>query len=1487
MQIANGAKMKNRIIVLASVICMYANAATLYVANDGAHVPPFDSWAKAATDIQIAINSALPGDTIMISNGHYYANLVVNDKPLTIAGLGVDKTVIDGSRSNSVITISSADGVNLENITAIRGLAASGGGLAVYDSLLNCRDCNFVTNEAGFHGGGVYVSNSVVTIEGGIIGWNQITVQDGSGLSAHYSDLIVTNAQILKNIAGDSSIELRRGTVLFTDSRISGNESFQFGYTLHADQCALTVDSSQFILNQNTGGAIMRLNRCAASVVNSFISRNYALGIQVDGAGSGNMLNHCTLYANALGGVKSLVGTSGLSVINSILWNNGTEVSDADVSYSCVQDVVSGTGNISDDPQITLRGYLTASSPCINAGTNTGLTAYDIHNEFRVDTPDMGADEWVNSDADVLPDWWETEWGFSTSSPDNSEAISDNDGDTYTAEQEYNWGTRPLDRWSPESYVDSTSKETLEDGSPTYPYKKLGAALNDSTKAIISIAPGTYTELDGIQLQAGEFKLNGDSDNPPVVIVPENGNSILQAFALEKLEISSIKFRGREGFGQGRAVHIERGELVMNNCTVEKIRTFMNDGGGIYGENAEVAIDNCRLYENEGVQGGGLALVDCIGTVADCVMDDNTGRGFGGGIYLQDSPVEVLNCVVVNNEAFSEGGGIYVNGTSPDVQNCIVWDNSVIFGSYPQLFNVDVHYSCVQNGTLVNGNITNYPYLTPGFFLTHVSACIDSGTNNPGAGPDVNEEPRPINSITDIGMDEWLDSDNDYLPDWWEVKWNFPTNYPSGNDDTDIDGIPNVDEYRNGTLPVNTNNLSIIGATNLVARATKGLTNFVFVVTTTNGYNGITCTTSAAPGSDFTAVGITGIFSWVPTPTQVGTWSNVIFETSDNICSVSNIIAITVLQTNRAPVLASISSQTVGEGQLLSFDFSATDIDGDRLQMVCSNAMLSGSRIIYLSNGVSRFQWVPPFSAAGLYSNVFFGAYDTEFWDISHVLITVTNIVQPPTHPSVKINNDAGYTNSAEVTLNLFANNAAEMRVGDDPGSLGSWQPYDTSIPWTLVGTEGDNYVYTQFRAPWGDTSTTVVDSIQIDVTAPSCSALFPPNGWTTNGIPELSWTGDDTIGGAGVGHYELETNGSVFVVVADTFLCDITSQGSNTWQVRSVDRAGNPSPWTGLRWFYFDSAPPLNPSVTILDSRGNGWITGSNVTLELSAIDATPMQMRIGNQPDVSDGSWEQYTTGKSWTLPGGEGVNTVYVKYRDAAMQESSIASDTVGIDHGAPGITSLSPTQTWIWSNTPVDITWDAQDSLSGISGLWVEVNGSGMHTTESSCQPEWQLEQTNEWRVQAVDMAGNQSAWSVYGYVGYDTNPPVIAADVIVTPDDTAAWVWGGTGLVQWNTNAITDWAISDTPIGLELMLWSTFARIPLASNLVNSGETVVNLPMDTTNDWVLLILTATDRCGNTAEEFSEAFQILVPEPGSAVLLIAVCLGLLRAGYSRRR
>ena len=54
--------------------------------------------------IQEAIDSASEGDVIMIDEGVYYENIVV-DKELTLIGAGSQRTILNGSLSGNVITV--------------------------------------------------------------------------------------------------------------------------------------------------------------------------------------------------------------------------------------------------------------------------------------------------------------------------------------------------------------------------------------------------------------------------------------------------------------------------------------------------------------------------------------------------------------------------------------------------------------------------------------------------------------------------------------------------------------------------------------------------------------------------------------------------------------------------------------------------------------------------------------------------------------------------------------------------------------------------------------------------------------------------------------------------------------------------------------------------------------------------------------------------------------------------------------------------------------------------------------------------------------------------------------------------------------------------------------------------------------------------------------------------------------------------------------
>jgi len=158
---------------------------------------------------------------------------------------------------------------------------------------------------------------------------------------------------------------------------------------------------SNCIVRNNSGEGIYA-ELSTVTIKNSIIyDNNEGITLQdVEGTIRNNTIVNNTSY-----GVRVSEGNEP-TISNCILWNNGGDLSGCSVTYSCIKNGDSGTGNIGSYPYFEdydgNNFHLTWNSPCINRGdpnsAYTGESDIDGENrvadeEYVIACVDMGADE--------------------------------------------------------------------------------------------------------------------------------------------------------------------------------------------------------------------------------------------------------------------------------------------------------------------------------------------------------------------------------------------------------------------------------------------------------------------------------------------------------------------------------------------------------------------------------------------------------------------------------------------------------------------------------------------------------------------------------------------------------------------------------------------------------------------------------------------------------------------------------------------------------------------------------------------------------------------------------------------------------------------------------------------------------------------------------------------------------------------------------------
>ena len=281
---------------------------------------------KDFATIQDAINFASFDDTIRVSAGTYYENLVLSNKNVNILSIeGHQKTVIDGGESGPVVSFVDNYFLNpsLIGFTIQNGFSDNGGGIYSTSSSLILKNMMIKDNEATLNGGGSYFYQSISSFNG--------------------FQVNIINSIFLDNIAKGEGFEYGGGGIYCSANDLLLNQVFVSNNTAYR------------------GGGIMMSENAKSRLTNVTIVNNSS--------------------SDTGGGVYTT--NSSIGVVNSILWNDTPNEIDgtANVNYSVIKGGWEGEGNINTNPLFcdyvsnvypNLKGdyHLMPSSPAVGTGEN-------------------------------------------------------------------------------------------------------------------------------------------------------------------------------------------------------------------------------------------------------------------------------------------------------------------------------------------------------------------------------------------------------------------------------------------------------------------------------------------------------------------------------------------------------------------------------------------------------------------------------------------------------------------------------------------------------------------------------------------------------------------------------------------------------------------------------------------------------------------------------------------------------------------------------------------------------------------------------------------------------------------------------------------------------------------------------------------------------------------------------------------------------------
>jgi len=377
----------------------------------------------------------------------------------------------------------------------------------------------------------------------------------------------------------------------------------------------------------------------------------------------------------------------------------------------------------------------------------------------------------------------------------------------------------------------------------------------------------------------------------------------------------------------------------------------------------------------------------------------------------------------------------------------------------------------------------------------------------------------------------------------------------------------------------------------------------------------------------------------------------------------------------------------------------------------------------------------------------------TGTWTINTGIITA----------SVSINNGALVTSSPTVTLSLLASvpttTIALMSFSNDGINYTAEQAFAPSRSWLLSSGDGMKTVYVRYK----DTSNPPVlyppvsASITLDTIAPITTAGPIPGNYSATPV-SITLTANEpaTI------YYT--TNGTTPTLASPVYTGAISTAVTTTVKYFAVDTAGNTEVIKTGTWTIV--AADLVASAQIND--GAARINNSAVVLHLSAVDPLGVATMQFSNDGMTYTAEEAYTATKAWTLTAGDGIKTVYVRFRDYSLPTGYLytpVTASVVLDTVAP-VTTASPIA-GIYGSPSTIVTLVSNETAT----IYFTVDGSTPTTASTVYTGPLMVSATTTIKYLTIDTAGNIAAVQT-GTWTFPTTSDLTAASIIINTGEPA-------------------------------------------------------------------------------------------------------------------